>query len=59
MCAFANPWALIVLLLLVPAVALAVTVLLGARGRALVPVLPVTGMLELAFGVLLGVGLAL
>ena len=42
-----------------PSVALAVTVLLGARGRALVPVLTGTGLLELAFGVLLGLGLAL
>ena len=58
-CAFANPWTLIVLLLLFPSVALAVTVLLGARGRALVPVLMFTGLLELAFGVLLGVGLAI
>ncbi|WP_028050160.1 1,4-dihydroxy-2-naphthoate polyprenyltransferase [Cellulomonas sp. URHD0024] len=58
-CAFANPWTLIVLLLLFPSVALAATVLLGARGRALVPVLMFTGLLELAFGVLLGVGLAL
>jgi 1,4-dihydroxy-2-naphthoate octaprenyltransferase len=48
-----------VLLLLAPAVVLAVTVLLGARGRALVPVLAGTGLLELGFGVLLGLGLAL
>ncbi|KRD44304.1 1,4-dihydroxy-2-naphthoate octaprenyltransferase [Cellulomonas sp. Root930] len=58
-CAFASPWALLVLLLLAPAVVLAVTVLLGARGRALVPVLAGTGLLELGFGVLLGLGLAL
>ena len=58
-CAFANPWALIVLVLLFPSVALAVTVLLGARGRALVPVLMFTGLVELAFGILLGLGLAL
>lgn len=58
-CAFASPWTLLVLLLLAPAVVLAVTVLLGARGRALVPVLAGTGMLELGFGVLLGLGLAL
>ena len=58
-CAFASPWTLIVLLLLAPAVILSVTVLLGARGRALVPVLAGTGLLELAFGVLLGLGLAL
>lgn len=57
-CAFAAPWTLLVLLLLAPAVALAVAVLAGARGVALVPVLGGTGLLELAFGVLLGVGLA-
>jgi len=58
-CAFASPWTLLVLVLLAPAVVLAVTVLLGARGRALVPVLAGTGLLELGFGVLLGLGLAL
>ncbi len=58
-CAFASVWTLMVLVLLAPAVLLSVTVLLGARGRALVPVLAGTGMLELAFGVLLGLGLAL
>jgi len=58
-CAFAAPWALLVLLLFAPAGILAGVVLLGARGRALVPVLAGTGMLELAFGVLLGFGLAL
>jgi 1,4-dihydroxy-2-naphthoate octaprenyltransferase len=34
-------------------------VLAGARGRLLIPVLAGTGLLELAFGVLLGLGLAL
>jgi 1,4-dihydroxy-2-naphthoate octaprenyltransferase len=58
-CAFASVWTLLVLLLLAPSVVLAVPVLLGARGRALVPVLAGTGLLELAFGVLLGLGLAL
>jgi 1,4-dihydroxy-2-naphthoate octaprenyltransferase len=58
-CAFANPWAVIVLVLLAPAIVLAVAVLVGARGKALIPVLAGTGMLELAFGVLLGMGLAL
>ncbi|MBO3083478.1 1,4-dihydroxy-2-naphthoate polyprenyltransferase [Cellulomonas fengjieae] len=58
-CAFASPWTLVVLGLLAPAVILAVTVLVGARGRALVPVLAGTGLLELAFGVALGLGLAL
>jgi 1,4-dihydroxy-2-naphthoate octaprenyltransferase len=58
-CAFANPWALLVMLLAFPAGLLAFTVLVGARGIALVPVLAGTGMYELAFGVLLGLGLAL
>jgi 1,4-dihydroxy-2-naphthoate polyprenyltransferase len=43
----------------VPAGVLASVVLLGARGRALVPVLAGTGMLELVFGLMLGLGLAL
>ena len=59
LCAFASPWCLFVSVLLVPAVVLAVVVLLGARGRALVPVLAGTGLLELAFGALLGMTLAL
>ncbi|NMR18787.1 1,4-dihydroxy-2-naphthoate polyprenyltransferase [Cellulomonas fimi] len=58
-CAFASPWALLVLLLVPPVVILAITVRLGARGIALVPVLAGTGMLELGYGVLLGLGLAL
>jgi 1,4-dihydroxy-2-naphthoate octaprenyltransferase len=58
-CAVAAPGALLVLLLLLPAGALAVTVLLGARGVLLVPVLAGTGLLELGYGVLLGLGLAL
>lgn len=59
LCAFANPWALVVILLALPAGVLAFTVLVGARGIALVPVLAGTGVYELAFGVLLGLGLAL
>ncbi|WP_407319057.1 1,4-dihydroxy-2-naphthoate polyprenyltransferase [Isoptericola halotolerans] len=58
-CAVWNPWAFLVALLLLPAVLLAVPVIAGARGRALVPVLAGTGMFELAYGVLLGLGLAL
>lgn len=58
-CAVVAPWSLLVLLLLAPSVVLAVVVLLGARGLALVPVLAGVGALELAFGVLLGLGLAL
>ncbi|MGN8247395.1 1,4-dihydroxy-2-naphthoate polyprenyltransferase, partial [Cellulomonas soli] len=59
LCFVVAPWSLLVLLLSAPAVVLAVSVLAGARGRALVPVLAGTGMLELAYGVLLGLGLAL
>jgi 1,4-dihydroxy-2-naphthoate polyprenyltransferase len=58
-CAVWNPWAFLVAVLLLPAVLLAVPVIAGARGKALVPVLAGTGMFELAYGVLLGVGLAL
>ncbi|MFV2145684.1 1,4-dihydroxy-2-naphthoate polyprenyltransferase [Isoptericola sp. G70] len=58
-CAVWNPWAFLVALLLLPTVLLAIPVVAGARGRALVPVLAGTGMFELAYGVLLGLGLAL
>jgi 1,4-dihydroxy-2-naphthoate octaprenyltransferase len=58
-CAFVAPWSLLVLLLGLPAVLLSIAVLAGARGIALVPVLAATGLLELGYGVLLGVGLAL
>ena len=58
-CAFAAPWSLLVVLCLAPAVLLAGAVLLRVRGRALIPVLAFTGQLELAFAVLLGLGLAL
>ncbi|PRZ09674.1 1,4-dihydroxy-2-naphthoate prenyltransferase [Isoptericola sp. CG 20/1183] len=58
-CAAWNPWAFLVTVLLLPAVLLVIPVIAGARGRALVPVLAGTGMFELAYGVLLGLGLAL
>jgi 1,4-dihydroxy-2-naphthoate polyprenyltransferase len=58
-CAVVAPWSLLVLLLLGPAVVLAGFVIAGARGIALVPVLGATGLLELAFGMLLGLGLSL
>jgi 1,4-dihydroxy-2-naphthoate octaprenyltransferase len=58
-CAVAAPGALLVLLALPGAVILAVAVLLGARGVALRPVLAGTGALELAYGVLLALGLAI
>lgn len=59
LCVFANGWAVIVLLLAFPAVLLSIPVLAGARGLLLVPVLAGTGMYELGFGLLLGLGLAL
>ncbi|MDO8105809.1 1,4-dihydroxy-2-naphthoate polyprenyltransferase [Isoptericola sp. b441] len=58
-CALVAPWSLLVLLLALPVALLSSTVVLGARGTLLRPVLAGTGMLELAFGVLLGLGLAL
>lgn len=58
-CALAAPAALLVLIVTPGAVVLAVTVLLGARGVLLRPVLAGTGLLELAYGVLLGLGLAI
>ncbi len=58
-CAVWAAGALLVLLVAPGAVILAITVLAGARGVLLRPVLAGTGMLELAYGVLLGLGLAI
>ena len=58
-CAVAAPWALLVLLLTLPVTLLSLTVLAGARGRLLLPVLAGTGLVALGYGVLLGIGLAL
>lgn len=58
-CAFYNPWALIALLMFVPAVLLSIPILAGAKAKMLVPVLAGTGFYELFFGILLGIGLAL
>ena len=58
-CALVAPWSLLVLLLALPAALLVTTVRLGARGVLLRPVLAGTAALELAYGVLLGLGLAL
>ena len=58
-CALLAPWSLLVLLLALPVGLLAGTVVAGARGVLLRPVLAGTGMLELGFGILLGLGLAL
>ncbi|GAA1653953.1 1,4-dihydroxy-2-naphthoate polyprenyltransferase [Georgenia ruanii] len=59
LCAPASPWALLVLLLVPWAVRVSRVVLGGAVGRDLIVVLRDTGLLELAYGLLLGVGLAL
>jgi 1,4-dihydroxy-2-naphthoate octaprenyltransferase len=53
------PWALLALLVVPLVVVAARPVLGGARGRGLVPALGGTGRLELAYGLLLAVGLAL
>ena len=58
-CAVVAPWSLLVLLLTLPMTLLALTVLAGARGRLLLPVLAGTGLVSLGYGVLLGAGLAL
>lgn len=58
-CAVEAAGALLVLLVAPGAVILAITVLAGARGVLLKPVLAGTGMLELGYGVLLGLGLAI
>ncbi|GAB3165653.1 1,4-dihydroxy-2-naphthoate polyprenyltransferase [Myceligenerans halotolerans] len=58
-CAFWAPWSLLVVLLIGPAALLALPIIAGARGKLLVPVLAGTGLFELGYGLLLGVGLAL
>ena len=54
-----RPWALLALLSAVVAIAPARQVLGGADGPALIPVLGATGRVQLVYGVLLTVGLAL
>jgi 1,4-dihydroxy-2-naphthoate octaprenyltransferase len=54
-----RPWAVVSLVALALAVAPAKAVRRGARGRDLVPVLVRTGQVQLAYGLLLSVGLAL
>ncbi|MBK5249951.1 MAG: 1,4-dihydroxy-2-naphthoate polyprenyltransferase [Actinomycetales bacterium] len=56
-CAAWTPWALVVLVLAAPVVVLSRRVLGGATGRDLIAVLRDTGLLELAFGLLLGAAL--
>jgi 1,4-dihydroxy-2-naphthoate polyprenyltransferase len=55
----ASPWALLALTAGVPAVRPVRAVLGGASGASLVPVLAATGAVELVYGLLLGIGLAL
>ena len=57
--AVVRPWSLLVLVAAVPAVRPLRTVLGGASGRDLVAVLGMTGALQIAFGVLLALGVAL
>ena len=57
--AFARPLALIGLLAVIAAVAPVRRVLKGAEGRDLIPVLQDTGRVQLVFGVLLAIGIAL
>jgi 1,4-dihydroxy-2-naphthoate octaprenyltransferase len=52
-----HPAALIVLVSALPAAGCSRTVLGGATGRELVPVLKTTGVILLGYGLLLGVGL--
>ncbi|MFD1506466.1 1,4-dihydroxy-2-naphthoate polyprenyltransferase [Georgenia yuyongxinii] len=58
-CSAVSPWALLVLLLAPWTFRVSRVVLSGAAGRDLIVVLRDTGLLELGYGVLLGVGLAL
>lgn len=55
----AHPWALLTLALVPLVVREARTVLGGATGRDLIVVLRDTGLLELGYGILLGLGLLL
>jgi 1,4-dihydroxy-2-naphthoate octaprenyltransferase len=57
--ALRRPWALLALVAAVAAIAPVRAVREGAKGRELLPVLRDTGQLELLYGVLLGIGLAL
>lgn len=57
-CVPGAPWAGLLLLLTLPAVVLSLTVIAGARGMLLIPVLGGTGMLELGYGILLAIALA-
>jgi 1,4-dihydroxy-2-naphthoate octaprenyltransferase len=58
-CAFDRPWSLLALLASVVAIAPVRRVRSGARGRDLIAVLGATGKVQLAYGALLTLGLAL
>jgi 1,4-dihydroxy-2-naphthoate octaprenyltransferase len=57
--ALSRPFALLALVAIVAAVAPVRRVLSGAEGRDLIPVLQDTGRLQLVFGILLAIGIAL
>jgi 1,4-dihydroxy-2-naphthoate octaprenyltransferase len=57
--AFARPWALLTLLLLLPAVLTAFAVVAGLRGRALATIFAAESALGLLYGLLLAMGIAL
>lgn len=54
-----TPWAWLTALLLLPATLIMAPVRLGAKGRALIPVLSGTAYLELGYAILLGLAFAL
>jgi 1,4-dihydroxy-2-naphthoate octaprenyltransferase len=58
-CALAAPWSLLVILGAPLIVACCLPVLRGRTGRDLIVVLRNTGFAQLAYGILLGLGLAL
>lgn len=57
-CALDRPWALLALVAVAVAVAPVRVVMRGATGPALIPVLAGTGKVQLAYGALLSIGLA-
>lgn len=57
--AFAHPWALLTLLVLLPSALIAVTVIAGMRGRSLAAIFAAESALGLGYGLLLATGIAL
>jgi 1,4-dihydroxy-2-naphthoate octaprenyltransferase len=58
-CAFARPWSIVAVVAGAVAVGPSRRVLAGASGRDLIPVLGATGRVQLVYGALLAVGLAI